>query len=194
MSRLWLTVIGLFLSSVVAFAQGVVLSGTVRDGESGETLIGAVVLVEPGRQAASTNAYGFYSLTVPAGKQRVTYSYVGYQPHVEEIDLAESQRLHVELTREDKTLEDGGISDRRKDNNVTNPQMGALNFTMEEVKHVPVVFGEKDLLKTIQLLPGVQSGGEGTSNFYVRGGGGDQNLILLDEATVYNASHLLGFF
>lgn len=194
MSRLWLTVIGLFLSSVVAFAQEVVLTGTVRDGESGETLIGAVVLVEPGRQAASTNAYGFYSLTVPAGKQRVTYSYVGYQPYVEEIDLAESQRLHVELTREDNTLEEVVISARRKDNNVTDPQMGALNFTMEEVKNVPVVFGEKDLLKTIQLLPGVQSGGEGTSNFYVRGGGGDQNLILLDEATVYNASHLLGFF
>src|SRR5690606_39646539 len=96
--------------------------------------------------------------------------------------------------REDNTLEEVVISARRKDNNVTDPQMGTLNFTMEEVKNVPVVFGEKDLLKTIQLLPGVQSGGEGTSNFYVRGGSGDQNLILLDEATVYNAYHLLGFF
>lgn len=83
---------------------------------------------------------------------------------------------------------------KKRDGNVTNAQMGAMNFTMEEVKNIPVVFGEKDLLKTIQLLPGVQSGGEGSSNFYVRGGGGDQNLILLDEATVYNASHLMGFF
>src|SRR5690606_28082375 len=83
---------------------------------------------------------------------------------------------------------------RWTDQNVSNSQMGALNLTLEEVEHVPVVLGETALLKTIQLLPGVQSGGEGTSNFYVRGGGGDQNLILLDEATVYNASHLLGFF
>src|SRR5690606_11452558 len=104
MSRLWLTVIGLFLSSVVAFAQEVVLSGTVRDGESGETLIDAVVVVVPGKQAASTNTYCIYPLTVPAGKQRVTYIYVGYQPHVEEKDHEESQRLHVELDREANTL------------------------------------------------------------------------------------------
>src|SRR5690606_36690194 len=145
MSRLWLTDIGLFLGSVVAFAQEVVLSGTLRDGESGETLIGAVVLVEPGRQAASTNAYGFYSLTVPVGKQRVTYSYVGSQPHVVEFDLSESQRLHVDLKREHNTLEQVVISARRKDNNVAYSQIGALNLTMVEVKNVPPLFGEKDL-------------------------------------------------
>ncbi|TYR34764.1 TonB-dependent receptor [Sphingobacterium phlebotomi] len=193
MSRLWLIFVVLF-STIDAFAQQIVLSGTVRDAESGETLIGAVISVEPGGQAVSTNAYGFYSLTLPQGEHRITFSYIGYQPHVEEIDLSNSQRLNVELRRGDNTLEEVIVSAERKDNNVSNPQMGVLNFTMEEVKNVPVVFGERDLLKTIQLLPGVQSGGEGTSNFYVRGGGGDQNLILLDEATVYNASHLLGFF
>lgn len=193
MNRLWLIVFVLF-SAVDAFAQQVVLSGAVRDAESGETLIGAVVSVEPGRQAASTNAYGFYSLTLPEGQHRITFSYIGYQSYSEEINLSSSQRLNVELRRGDNTIEEVVVSAERKDNNVSNPQMGVLNFTMEEVKNVPVVFGERDLLKTIQLLPGVQSGGEGTSNFYVRGGGGDQNLILLDEATVYNASHLLGFF
>lgn len=193
MNRLWLIFVVLF-SGIDAFAQQMVLSGTVRDAESGETLIGSVVSAEPGRQAGSTNAYGFYSLTLPKGKHRITFSYIGYQSYSEEIDIRSSQRLNVELRRGRNTLEEVVVSAQRKDNNVSNPQMGVLNFTMEEVKNVPVVFGERDLLKTIQLLPGVQSGGEGTSNFYVRGGGGDQNLILLDEATVYNASHLLGFF
>jgi len=193
MNRLWLILVVLF-SAVEVFAQQIVLSGTVRDAESGETLIGSVVSVEPGGQAASTNAYGFYSLTLPQGKHQITLSYVGYQSYSEEVSLNSSQRLNVELRRGDNTLEEVVVSAERRDNNVSNPQMGVLNFTMEEVKNVPVVFGERDLLKTIQLLPGVQSGGEGSSNFYVRGGGSDQNLILLDEATVYNASHLLGFF
>lgn len=193
MNKLWLILVVLF-SAVETFAQQIVLSGTVRDVESGETLIGAVVSVEPGGQAASTNAYGFYSLTLPQGKHQITLSYVGYQSYSEEVNLNSNQRLNVELRRGDNTLEEVVVSAERRDNNVSNPQMGVLNFTMEEVKNVPVVFGERDLLKTIQLLPGVQSGGEGSSNFYVRGGGSDQNLILLDEATVYNASHLLGFF
>jgi len=193
MNKLWLILVVLF-SAVETFAQQIVLSGTVRDAESGETLIGAVVSVEPGGQAASTNAYGFYSLTLPQGKHQITLSYVGYQSYSEEVNLNSNQRLNVELRRGDNTLEEVVVSAERRDNNVSNPQMGVLNFTMEEVKNVPVVFGERDLLKTIQLLPGVQSGGEGSSNFYVRGGGSDQNLILLDEATVYNASHLLGFF
>ncbi len=193
MNRLWLIFAVLF-GSINAFAQQVVLNGVIRDAESGETLIGAVVSAEPGLQAASTNAYGFYSLALSEGKHRVTFSYVGYQSHSEEIDITDSHRLNVELRRGNNTIEEVVVSAERKDDNVSNPQMGVLNFTMEEVKNVPVVFGERDLLKTIQLLPGVQSGGEGSSNFYVRGGGGDQNLILLDEATVYNASHLLGFF
>lgn len=193
MNKLWFTFV-MLLSCTHIFAQEVVLSGTVRDGDSGETLIGALVAIDTADDIGSTNGYGFYSLTVPAGKHRVTFSYIGYQTYTEEIDLRSNKRYNIELQRVDNELEEVIVSAKRKDDNVTNPQMGVLNFTMEEVKNVPVVFGEKDLLKTIQLLPGVQSGGEGTSSFYVRGGGGDQNLILLDEATVYNASHLLGFF
>ncbi|PRD56973.1 TonB-dependent receptor [Sphingobacterium gobiense] len=195
MNKVWMTIF-LLLGCAPVFAQQVVLSGTVRDGESGETLIGAVVAIDTdtGQQAVSTNAYGFYSLTLPTGRHRLVFSYVGYQTYVEEIELDANRRLHANLRKTENELEEVVVSAKRKDDNVTNPQMGVLNFTMEEVKNVPVVFGEKDLLKTIQLLPGVQNGGEGSSNFYVRGGGGDQNLILLDEATVYNASHLLGFF
>lgn len=194
MNRLWLVFVVVLLSNAEAFPQQQVLSGTVRDAASGETLSAAVVSAGTKQYVTSTNAYGFYSLTLPPGKHRVTFSYVGYQTYSEEVDLNGSKRLHVDLHREDNTLEEVVVSAERKDDHVANPQMGVLNFTMEEVKNVPVVFGERDLLKTIQLLPGVQSAGEGTSNFYVRGGGGDQNLILLDEATVYNAAHLLGFF
>lgn len=193
MNKLWLIFVMLW-SCVGVFAQEVVLSGTVRDGNSGETLIGAVVAIDTAEHIGTTNAYGFYSMAIPPGKHRLTFSYIGYQTHTEEIDLHSNKRYNIELYSVDNELEEVIVSAKRKDDNVTNPQMGVLNFTMEEVKNVPVVFGERDLLKTIQLLPGVQSGGEGTSNFYVRGGGGDQNLILLDEATVYNASHLLGFF
>ncbi|KGE13584.1 TonB-dependent receptor [Sphingobacterium deserti] len=193
MFKIILAVIG-FLCSMQVFAQQFVLSGVLRDGNTGETLIGAVVSVEKGEPATSTNAYGFYSLALPAGKHRILMSYVGYETRVEEIDLSASKRLNAELKPLDNILDEVVISAKRKDGNVRDAQMGAFNMTMEEIKNVPVLFGEKDLLKTIQLLPGVQSGGEGTSNFYVRGGGSDQNLILLDEATVYNASHLLGFF
>ena len=193
MSKLFLFFVVL-IGGLHASAQQITLSGVVRDAASGETLIGAVVSVDQGRVAASTNAYGFYSLSLPAGKHQVVYSYVGYQSTTIDVEDNNNRRLDVELQRSENTLEEVVVAAKRKDNNVSNPQMGVLNFTMEEVKNVPVVFGERDLLKTIQLLPGVQNGGEGSSNFYVRGGGGDQNLILLDEATVYNASHLLGFF
>ncbi|WDF69883.1 TonB-dependent receptor [Sphingobacterium oryzagri] len=193
MIKIFLAVISL-LCTVPVFAQQYVLSGVLRDGQSGETLIGAVVAVEGGEQATSTNAYGFYSLSLPAGRYTLALSYVGYQTQTLAIDLQASQRLNAELQPTDNMLEEVVVSAKKKDRNVRDAQMGALNFTMEEIKNVPVLFGEKDLLKTIQLLPGVQSGGEGSANFYVRGGGSDQNLILLDEATVYNASHLLGFF
>lgn len=193
MIKIVLTAIG-FLCSVHIFAQELVLSGVLRDASTGETLIGAVVSLENSDRATSTNAYGFYSLAMPAGKHRVLLSYVGYKTRIEEMELTSSRRLNAELEPLDNMLDEVVVSAKKKDRNVKDAQMGAFNMTMEEIKNVPVLFGEKDLLKTIQLLPGVQSGGEGSANFYVRGGGGDQNLILLDEATVYNASHLLGFF
>ncbi|GHE23137.1 collagen-binding protein [Sphingobacterium griseoflavum] len=176
------------------FAQQVVLSGILRDASTGETLIGAVVSTDNNVYATSTNAYGFFSLTLPAGRYKIQLSYVGYETKVEDLELSSNRRLNSELKPLDNVLDEVVVSAKKKDGNVRDAQMGAFNMTMEEIKNVPILFGEKDLLKTIQLLPGVQSGGEGSANFYVRGGGSDQNLILLDEATVYNASHLLGFF
>lgn len=181
-------------SGIVLGQAPYVLSGTIRDVSTGETLIGAVVAMEGGQQSVSTNNYGFYSLQLPQGKVAVVISYVGYESFRMELDMQASVRRNFELKPVDNQLEEIVVSGRRADDHVRNPQMSSLNFGMEEIRHIPVVFGEKDLLKTIQLMPGVQSGGEGSANFYVRGGGGDQNLILLDEATVYNASHLMGFF
>src|SRR5690606_611204 len=138
--------------------------------------------------------YGFYSISIPQGNYAVEISYVGFNTLRDSLQVHQNQQKTFELTSNENTIEEVVISGKKEDQNVTSGQMGNLKFTMEELKHIPVVFGEKDILKTIQLLPGVASGGEGSSNFYVRGGGGDQNLILLDEATVYNASHLMGFF
>ena len=170
------------------------ISGYVRDASSGEALIGAAVQLVDRSIASRTNNYGFFSLEIPDTTQQILVSYVGYQDYILSLSESESNRYTIELTPLDNVIEEVTITGGRRKDNVTNPQMGAFNFTMEEVKNIPVLFGEKDVLKTIQMLPGVAKGGEGTSSFYVRGGGGDQNLILLDEATVYNASHLLGFF
>src|SRR5690606_815009 len=190
----YVSIILLCYSGIVLGQAPYVLSGTIRDVSTGETLIGAVVAMEGGQQSVSTNNYGFYSLQLPQGKVAVVISYVGYESFRLELDMQASVRRNFELKPVDNQLEEIVVSGRRADDHVRNPQMSSLNFGMEEIRHIPVVFGEKDLLKTIQLMPGVQSGGEGSANFYVRGGGGDQNLILLDEATVYNASHLMGFF
>src|SRR5690606_6617126 len=130
----------------------------------------------------SSNSYGFYSLSLPEGKYKLPFSYIGYESIIEEIDIAKGIRLDQDIDARDNLLDEVEVSAKKQNDNVRSAQMGMIDFTMEEVKNVPVIFGEKDLLKTIQLLPGVQSGGEGSSNFYVRGGGSDQNLILLDEA------------
>ena len=185
----------LFTTCVMAsFAQQTVLSGTVKDAKTGETLIAAVVADSETQQATATNSYGFYSLSLLKGERNVIFSYVGYQTQTIKIPLNAPMKYDIELMPNENALEEVVVSGTKRNQNVSNPQMGAFKFSMEEIKNVPVLFGERDLLKTIQLLPGVQSGGEGSANFFVRGGGGDQNLILLDEAIVYNASHLLGFF
>lgn len=184
----------IMLSAFSGLAQKKVLSGIVKDANTGETLIGAVVSEKDTDRATSTNNYGFYSLVLEAGERIVTFSYVGYETQTKAISLNESVKIDIELMPNQNALQEVVVSGVQRNKKVRSPQMGSFKFSMEEIKNVPVLFGEKDLLKTIQLLPGVQSGGEGSTNFFVRGGGGDQNLILLDEAIVYNAAHLLGFF
>lgn len=191
-----LSLLGIYilLFNTVLGQEKLTLSGYIKDSNSGENLIAAVIRVKDQNLSTYSNNYGFYSLSLPAGTYEVEISFVGYASKTETVELNADQRRNFEITPNSSVIEEVIVTGKKEDDNVTSPQMGNLKFTMEELKNIPVVFGEKDILKSIQLLPGVSTGGEGSSNFYVRGGGGDQNLILLDEATVYNASHLLGFF
>jgi CarboxypepD_reg-like domain/TonB-dependent Receptor Plug Domain len=171
------------------------ISGSIRDKNSGEGLIGAnVVLLELPRTGAFSNAYGFYSLSIPDGNYTLVASFTGYRADTLKLSLKDNISLPIGLIQEGTELQDVVVTARRKDQNVVQPLMGVEKLSMNEIKNIPVLFGERDILKTIQLLPGIKSAGDGNSGFYVRGGAADQNLILLDEATVYNASHLLGFF
>lgn len=179
----------------VTFAQSrYTTSGYIRDASTGETLIGASVqLKSDSGTGTRTNTYGFYSLTLPQGEHEVIVSHVGFQTYAFDLHLQSDTTVDLTLAR-GEVLDEVVISRTTRSDQLTNPQMGVSRLDVNDIKHVPVLLGEKDVLKTIQLLPGVLSGGEGSSNFHVRGGTGDQNLILLDEAPVYNASHLLGFF
>jgi hypothetical protein len=172
----------------------VVVSGSVRDKQTGESLIKAVVRIQELPNAGIiSNEYGFYSLTLPKGNYSVVVLQVGYETLVQKIKLDSSQTINFSLQTKN-VLKEVVVESSRKNDNLTKAQMGTETINMAAISKVPVIFGEKDLLKTIQLLPGVKSAGEGNSGFFVRGGGADQNLILLDEAPVYNATHLLGFF
>ena len=183
-----------FFSSQLKAQKFNAVNGTVKDITTGETLIGASVKVTGSKQAATaTNAYGYYAFSLPTGSYRIEVSYVGYQTVVKQIDIDKDLKLNVDLLISNE-LEEVIVTDVKRNNNVSNAQMGVEKLNVKDIQNVPVLFGEKDILKTLQLLPGIKSAGEGNSGFYVRGGATDQNLILLDEAPVYNASHLLGFF
>jgi len=170
------------------------LSGYVRDSLSRETLIGATVQSKETGRAVSTNQYGFYSLTLPEGEYTLLVSFVGYFPLEKKISLHTDLELNLPVLSKSSLSQEIIISARRKDANVTNAQMGQIDLSMNRMRSVPVIFGELDPLKTLQLFPGITNAGEGNSGLYVRGGGPDQNLILLDDAVVYNTGHLFGFF
>ena len=171
------------------------LSGYIRDAATGEDLVGASVLLQgPAGQGTTTNAYGFYSLQLPPGDYELLITYLGYEPERLAVSLDKDIRLNIELEEEALQLQEVVVSAREEDENVRSTEMGTVGLGMDKIKKLPALMGEVDVLKTVQLLPGVLSAGEGTSGFYVRGGGPDQNLLLLDEAVVYNSGHLLGFF
>lgn len=194
--KLLVLVVCLFVLISARAQSRYTVSGTIRNAVTGETLIGATVKIQNAerRTATATNAYGFYSLTNTAGEYDLIVSYTGYKTSVQKISLNASIKLDINLTEGTELTEVVVRGNQRKDENVRSPQMGLDKIDMNVLNNVPVLLGEKDVLKTIQLLPGVKSGGEGNTGFFVRGGAADQNLILLDEATVYNSSHLLGFF
>jgi hypothetical protein len=170
------------------------VNGTIKDKLTGETIMGAVIKIEQlPNVVVTSNEYGFYAIALPKGKYDLRISFVGFEEKRIPITLNGPLNLPVFLESKNQ-LEEVVVESKRKDDNLIKAQVGTETLNMKSISKVPVIFGEKDVLKTIQLLPGVKSAGEGNSGFYVRGGGADQNLILLDEAPVYNASHLLGFF
>jgi len=184
----------LFTTSLLAQKRFIV-SGTIEDKATGEKLIGATIRIkELPKIGATSNNYGFYSISVPSGSLTLVYSYVGYNSIEKTISASGDQVFDISLDPQQQLEEIVIKSNKPNNDNVASPQMGEEKLNMAQVNNVPVLLGEKDILKTITLLPGIQSAGEGNTGYYVRGGASDQNLILLDEATVYNASHFFGFF
>lgn len=193
MTKQLLTVTLFVFTSLHSFAQEkFTISGTVKSKKNGETIIGATV--RAGDAGTTSNDYGFYSLTLPKGTHNLEASAVGLEIFLKEIVLDKDITLNISLEEQSKTLDAVTITASSKNRSLSSPQMGIERLTTKEIKNIPVLLGERDVLKTIQLLPGIKSAGDGNSGFFVRGGAADQNLILLDEANVYNASHLLGFF
>ena len=183
-----------FLSTASLAQDKVVLSGTVKDNQTGEFIIRAIIRVkELPNIGVFSNEYGFYSISLAKGNYTISVSQVGYEMYNNKIQIDSNIINNIQLSA-NNLLRAVVVESSKKNNNLTKAQMGTETLNMVAISKVPVIFGEKDILKTLQLLPGVKSAGEGNSGYYVRGGAADQNLILLDEAPVYNASHLLGFF
>ena len=183
----------LLFTAYMAQAQEIVISGTVKARETGETLIGATVSRETDQTI--TNDYGFYSLSVEPGTHTIIFAALGKQTQEIVANTTKDTVINIFLAEEDASeLDDIVVTANTNARSLRNPVMGLEKLSTDEIKNVPVLLGERDLLKTIQLLPGIKSAGEGNAGFFVRGGSADQNLIVLDEATVYNAAHLLGFF
>ena len=185
--------LALFLSVNTQEPPKITISGTLEDADSREMLLGATVFDQGSGTGTVSNTYGFFSLTIPAGKAELIFSYIGYSPVALTLDLQKDTTMVIRLSSGTQ-LDAVEVTADRLEKNVQRSQMSTVDVPVEFIKKVPALLGEVDILKVIQLLPGVQSGGEGQSGFYVRGGGPDQNLILLDGVPVYNASHLFGFF
>jgi hypothetical protein len=170
------------------------VSGFVKDARNGESLTGAVIYPEENPAIGiATNSYGYFSLTLPTGKYTLVVQFLGYKTRKVPLDLKENLQVTFEMEEESIALKEITITGEKNNNNVVQSEL-ISKINVREIQNIPVILGEKDIMKTIQLLPGVTPAGEGNAGFYVRGGGVDQNLILLDEAPVYNPSHLLGFF
>jgi hypothetical protein len=184
----------LVFSTFLSFSQDrFTLSGTISDKINNETLIGVNVIVKGTKMFTTSNEYGFFSLTLPKGEYEIVISYVGYETINEKIDLIKNLNKDYNLSEIGETLEEVIITEKTK-SNTRKPEMSVNKLSIATIKQMPVVLGEVDVLKSILFLPGVTNAGEGQSGFNVRGGGADQNLILLDEATIYNSSHLFGLF
>lgn len=194
MKKLLLNIILLLLVQAVFAQDKFTVSGYIKDSKNGEALIGASILVKELSTGTATNVYGFYSLTLPKGNYTFVFSYLGYQNNSRTVDLTKNQKIDLELTESNVGLQEVVITGEREDVNVKSMEMSVNKMDIKTIEKIPALLGEVDIVRSIQMLPGVTTVGEGASGFNVRGGGVDQNLVLLDEAPVYNSSHLFGFF
>ncbi len=170
------------------------ISGYVKDAATGETMINASIALKGNSKGINSNQYGFYSITLDQGSYSLVVSYVGYTAQVHNINLTADTLLNFNLQTGVTLSQEVVVTSQKRDNNVKTAQMGKVTLPIEQIKAIPAFMGEVDLMKVVQLIPGVRNAGEGTAGIYVRGGGPDQNLILLDDAVVYNTGHLFGFF
>jgi hypothetical protein len=170
------------------------INGYIKDASNGEALIGATVFIQEIKNGATTNEYGFYSLTLPAGTYTTDFSYVGFQRVEKQLVLDKNLQVNIELAPEAEQLQEIVVKAEIEQASVRNAEMSTNKLEIKTIQRVPMLFGEADVLRSLLLLPGVSTVGEGASGFNVRGGSVGQNLILLDEAPVYNSSHLFGFF
>ena len=185
-----LLILFLLISSVVQAQQNYSISGTIKDQSSGETLFGATVFIQNSSIGTTTNEYGFYSITAPEGNYTLIISYLGFEDLTKSIILTSDQNLNIELTESTNQLNEVVLqTEDSEDINIRKPQMSVSKLNVATIKQMPAVLGEVDIIKSIQLLPGVTNNGEGSSGFNVRGGSVDQNLVLLDETIIYNTSH-----
>ena len=181
-------------SDDVNFQKLITISGYISDAESGERLVGVTIIETNLKKGTATNAYGYYSLSIPEGNWDLKLSYIGYKT-INHKGQAVKNVLHDFIMEQNETqLGEVVIEATRSDENVRAPSMGIVKLDVKTIKAIPSLLGEIDVVRVLQLLPGVQTTSEGSTGFSVRGGGSDQNLILLDDATVYNSGHLLGFF
>jgi len=195
MKRSLKTIFFLSIISLSVSAQNFTLSGYIKDAKSGEAVIGSSIFLTNTKSGTSANTYGFYSITFKASDTLgVVFSSLGYQVQIKKLSGRQSQTLNIDLLENSSNLQEVVVKASRNDDNVQKTQMGVIDVPMKLANSLPVVLGERDIMKIIQLLPGVQAGNEGTTGFYVRGGNSDQNLVQLDEATVYNPNHLFGLF
>jgi outer membrane receptor for ferrienterochelin and colicin len=195
MKNFFLVVLALFVAQTLSAQQTYTLSGYVKEAGSKELLLGVTIYTESKSAGTVTNNFGYYALQLPKGKHRIIYNFVGYDAVTKEVIISGDKVLNVDLASAHSEIGEVIVNASKTQKKVSQDvQMSTIEIPIKTIKDIPALFGEKDVLKVLQLMPGVQSGSEGQSGLYVRGGGPDQNLIILDGATVYNAQHLFGFF
>lgn len=195
MNRFIISLIIILFSLAASAQQKNTISGTITDAATGETLIGATILIKELPNTGTTcNDYGYYSITLPEGQYTLEVSFISFIKVVRSVNLNKNKKINIKLEEDTSVLDEVVISTEKKNENIVSEKMGVEQMKIRDIKKIPVLFGEQDIIKTLALTPGVKTTGDGNGGMFVRGGNNSQNLILLDEATVYNSSHLMGFF